>query len=428
MLSVDIQSAIWVDNRLSLREGDKDGFEGIDSLLDFALPKDRVTARVIIANLWLGWRARVWSMLSRTTDAYTVERRYRFPHWTYVKVIRVLDTLVELGLVEQKKGYWSSRLSQGIPTKVRAGDVLADIFMKLSIRTLLEEIPYRELVELRRDDGTLSTYIDSKETKQTRKILGAQNRKASGTEIGLVERAGGERDVQGMTSYSVIEGFIPNSIELPVYSPYESVVNIMKLLRSGHKPNLMSGGRLYGAAWQQFSKIRRKDILIDGVSTVELDYSAQHPTICYVLNGAPRSVPEDVYFVEGFPREVVKPMLLMLLNTDSEVSAIRAWRDQRKSKKRLIPKEYCCRGKELVAKLRDVHAPILNWFCSNAWQTLQYVDSRMALSVLKQLLAQDILALPIHDSFIVKQEYVEQLHTAMDQASVDQIGVTMLVK
>lgn len=53
------------------------------------------------------------------------------------------------------------------------------------------------------------------------------------------------------------------------------------------------------------------------------------------------------------------------------------------------------------------------------WGKLQYADSQIALRVLRHLLEQGIVAIPIHDSFIVQKQHGEKLKAAMMAAWQD---------
>ena len=50
------------------------------------------------------------------------------------------------------------------------------------------------------------------------------------------------------------------------------------------------------------------------------------------------------------------------------------------------------------------------------WKKLQYLDSVIALRVLKIMHEQNITCIPIHDSFIVQEKYSVQIKNAMRSA------------
>jgi hypothetical protein len=409
----DINTAVWADKMLSLRKRDAYDYHGIETICAL-VPAYQLTTKVIVANLWWGHRNGVMTKIRRSKKSFVMgkgaQHRYKIAHWTYGKVRRVLDTMIFGGWLEQHIGYRDAVTGEDHATLMRAAPKLAAMFEGLEPEFQMLAEP--ELVQLHHN-GTMLAYIDTKETRRVRVVLHRYNT--------CIE--------------NITLSFKTPSCEVCAASLYlcpknqkvsERLLPLKKALRSVHSDDLQSGGRLYGVAYQRLSNERRKDILINGEPTVELDYSAQHPSICYTLCG--HSVPEDIYEVVGFPRSVTKSMLLMLLNAANEKDAINAWKDQRPSNKHPVPKEYLKRGKELVGKLVEKHKAIDSWFCSNAWRRLQYIDSRIALGVLERMLDASVPVLPIHDSFIAPARHYSVLKEAMDAASQDQIGIRLKIK
>ena len=55
-------------------------------------------------------------------------------------------------------------------------------------------------------------------------------------------------------------------------------------------------------------------------------------------------------------------------------------------------------------------------FQGYSWKKLQYLDSIIALRVLRHLLSQGIVCIPIHDSFIAQAQYADQVESAMEKS------------
>jgi hypothetical protein len=55
-------------------------------------------------------------------------------------------------------------------------------------------------------------------------------------------------------------------------------------------------------------------------------------------------------------------------------------------------------------------------FQGDSWKKLQYLDSIIALRVLRHLLSQGIVCIPIHDSFIAQAQYADQVESAMEKS------------
>ncbi|MGR5070441.1 hypothetical protein [Vibrio alfacsensis] len=75
------------------------------------------------------------------------------------------------------------------------------------------------------------------------------------------------------------------------------------------------GGRFYGSDHQSLLKSERKQLLIDGQPTVEPDFKSLHPCMLYAWEGIQLDpLQDDPYTVDGFPRDMVKLAMLVLVN------------------------------------------------------------------------------------------------------------------
>ena len=92
-----------------------------------------------------------------------------------------------------------------------------------------------------------------------------------------------------------------------------------------------------------------------------------------------------------------------------------------RSQKQRIPAPYETPTKLLDA-LETIHVAIADEFGTGAGVHLQYIDSQIAEQVMLELGNQGIVALPVHDSFIVAEEYEDQLTEAMNQAFTRVVG------
>lgn len=181
----------------------------------------------------------------------------------------------------------------------------------------------------------------------------------------------------------------------------------LHLYRVFSNGGFMSGGRFYGGFWQALPKADRKRLLIDGEETVELDFQACHIRMCYQLDGVPIPADRDPYSIPGIDpqhRGAVKGLLLRWLGsgTKSRIKRPEALVDWSK-------KDY----DQFRQRITDAHPQIVSWSRAGHWATLQWIDSRIADSVLADLTAQAIPCLPVHDSFIVPLSAEQALRDAM---------------
>jgi hypothetical protein len=202
------------------------------------------------------------------------------------------------------------------------------------------------------------------------------------------------------------------------------------------------GGRFYGGWWQGVPSDLRKHIEIDGAVTVEMDYSSMQPRIFYAQAG--NLPPADAYTLPGWDgalRPLIKKLFNQLINSDATSRNPRQWhrfapaieinaegvgkhqlaKMQRETFRKQTGRDYS----ELIADLLAFHRPIDNAFFSKAWGRMQRADSDIAERVMLTLLDADIpiIALPIHDSFIVRRGAENILKRAMLDAFREVVGV-----
>ena len=83
----------------------------------------------------------------------------------------------------------------------------------------------------------------------------------------------------------------------------------------------------------------------------------------------------------------------------------------------------------LLKVLQAQHPEIEKYFYSGIGLSLQNTDSKIMHQVIMRLLLQhDVVALPIHDSVIVKGKYQDLLKDIMEEVYVDVMGVKPKLK
>jgi hypothetical protein len=165
------------------------------------------------------------------------------------------------------------------------------------------------------------------------------------------------------------------------------------------------GGRLYGGWWIGVPKQERKLIRIDGEPTVELDYGQLHPTMLFAM--AKKQLDYDAYKVRGFSRELGKETFMRLLNRTPD----RGGGYIRRGGEVTLPEGVS--PAQYGQMLKEHLAPVRHLLGQGMGLRLQRQDSDLALAVLAELAEQQIVALPVHDSFIVKQQHADTLKAAM---------------
>lgn len=173
------------------------------------------------------------------------------------------------------------------------------------------------------------------------------------------------------------------------------------------------GGRLYGRWVQNVPSTLRQYLTIDGRPTTELDYSNMQLVLLYAMAG--KTVPEgDLYQIDGQNRDLMKTVLTASVGVATKDEALGALR--RKLVEANLAREG--RAEALYDAFWHYHRRVYPHGdgAEALWGKLQYADSQIALRVLRYLLEQGIVAVPIHDSFIVQAQHWEKLHAAMQAA------------
>lgn len=186
--------------------------------------------------------------------------------------------------------------------------------------------------------------------------------------------------------------------------------------------NFNQGGRFYRSFWVGLPKEARKFIRINGNATVEADYKNLHPNMLYLMATGRRYQGDDAYSItdsqtrEPYLRKLVKLALNVMLNCTHRQQAIKAIENV------IIEEElpvHLSRAEigRLVDDILAAHPAIRDYFLRGRGSDvlglkLQYHDSQIADTILRQAYEDGVVALPIHDSFQVeesKQEYLVNL-------------------
>lgn len=205
-----------------------------------------------------------------------------------------------------------------------------------------------------------------------------------------------------------------------------------------------SAGRFYGGIGSHIhmSKSERQYITIDGDYCIEMDYRSIHVMLAYAKAGYDY-VGNDPYaciYPKAELRPVLKHILLCLLNNDcSEKQFIS------QTKFTLFYRHYginrhdnpiayevarteCYQNKMLmarhnltvekvVARFKEAHYPIAEFFHTGTWREMHNIDSKIALQVMLAMTRRHKTAcLPIHDSFLVNWKFRDVLHDEMKRA------------
>lgn len=331
--------------------------------------------------------------------SYVCARRYKSPIWTPGNVIGGMDQLDQAGLIDHVKRLPGNR-SAGMQSYARAKPELVQMVKSSVLQEPLRILMPRENIILRDSEKNLLDYRETRETSTMRKNLATLNEGVLGEEIENCE-------VAAMVRY--------------------------------FNRTLQRGGRFIakGNSWQNMASSMRHQVKIAGEETTELDFKCLHPAILYSMANA--TMPSDAYDVPGWPRDLVKRALLVVINAQNKHQAIaaiahsdgRKWeRDEggnpiavthERQLMQVIAEPGSDAAKQqariLVDELCQLHKPIAKFFGKDMGAKLMRIDSQIAEAVMIDLHKQGIVVLPVHDSFLVPMSKADMLEAAMHKAA-----------
>ncbi len=300
-------------------------------------------------------------------------------------LLELVHMLHDNKFIGLKIGYHKSR-NDAWETRIWPTDMFLNYFHPIP---LIDYEPI-ELVNLRNEDKEDIDYDDSEETIHIRNILRKANIVNRNALIGVQTRRGFE----------------------PINTDLHAVFS---------NSSFEQGGRLYtGREGYQSLKSGsggRKDIIINGTITVELDFSGLHPRLLYALEG--EQYDADPY--NCFPvqlRKFSKCLLLALVNAKSIGRAVNYGYNERYEDYELLQalEDLDTDPSEMINVFCETHGTIAKYFGNEIGMKLMNIDSKIALDVVEHFTKCGIPILAIHDSFIVQGHLQEELKSVMQKA------------
>ena len=194
-----------------------------------------------------------------------------------------------------------------------------------------------------------------------------------------------------------------------------------RLRRIFNNSDFAQGGRLYGGFWQAMSSDERQEhILIEDDCCVELDYGQMSLAILYGIAGKPP--PEgDLYDLsaEGIPtdyRKGIKTVIQALINSSKAPTKMP------KGVRKLIPSRYNI--KDILEAVARKHPAIYPQMTSGIGMQLFRKESNILVDVLLTLKTQGIVALPIHDAVVVRDDNSDKAKAVMKKVFKEHTGIT----
>jgi hypothetical protein len=358
-----------------------------------------------------------------TSDGAYGSKDYQLTEYSHTAVLRVIDALQSLGWIERQRGF-KNRGGENIPTRLSAaGGLLQEfesakcVWRKMGPKK--QDVIVLKDFDLKTKSKVQCQFKDNNDIRRWRKNLQVYNRFIAQNAVCL-----------SVDTHHLVEGLIAkmanDKYQLDwVYGGNKKKPRIfnylhVQLRRIFSRGSFQKGGRFYGGWWQFIPSDYRRYITINGLPTVEVDYSELHPRMMYWDANLP--LPEgDLYDIDlrfdgkeydkdvepyKSKRKIIKTFINAMINDD---------RGNFKLNSQQI-KIMQMNTAQLEALVIQKHPIIKDIKGRGYGLRYQFVDSQIAEVVMMKLLAQSILCLPVHDSFICQEHYLPELELAMLEA------------
>ena len=359
----------------------------------------------LINSLYLGY----YSIPSSSIALSLRAKHYSKKKYGYKNIKKVIDALKDKDFIKIKLG---SEYAKRV-TRISPSNILITKFKRIGFKwrhytydSNTEIIILRDKINSKKI--TLPT-PKSKQINKHRNNLNKINKELTTHCIAL--------DLDDNALAEVEKELIENSQKDKEYKFWKENVHyslnfsLVSLRRIFSNNNIKLGGRFYGGWWQSLPGKFRPHITIDGYKTSEVDFSTMSLRLLYAKENIAVPDTRDLYDISlkgskpylKRARELIKKFTNAIINDEKG--------HFRLSNSEL--KELKLTHKELKTRVNNHHKPISKYFGTGIGIELMYTDSVIAEDVMLSLLEENIIVLPIHDSFIIRTGYELSLRAQM---------------
>jgi hypothetical protein len=185
----------------------------------------------------------------------------------------------------------------------------------------------------------------------------------------------------------------------PLYVGLHCVTGAIRipLRRIFNDGSFYKGGRWHNDI-QNIPKSERPWMTLNGHPVKHYDYSAFYPGLLYALAGT--VCDGDSYTIPGWPREITKPILNVILNAKTYLSAVRAAATELKKIIGGSQSERYAKARTITAALKERNKPIAEFFHTDVGKWLMEHESRLLGLNMQALMKLQIPFVPLHDALI----------------------------
>ena len=382
--------------------------------------------KVVLLHLFVAWSedSSLYTAVSFNKNDYKAGSRYNSLHISE-KIITIIKKMDELGLIELHLGFKDWRPGgHSRVTRIRPLQKLISHFQKATFSTFeINTHEDRESVILkvgRRKDSKKVGYEDTEETVRMRAFLREYNQLLQNNHIDCCSL-----DKPYETRWDKKSKRHRKVVRINDQNKFTS--------RSFARGSWSHGGRFYGGWWQNISRELRPDIRINGERTIEIDFSGTHITFLYAEKGINyfSEIGDDPYDIPireiNDPekcRWLVKQLFLNAINAKTPEKAFQAVMEKANKNKSEAPQirltfEFLER---ILDQIKQKHPLIAEDLCSDRGVSLMFYEGQITERVLQHFMNKGVVALSIHDSYVVPESYSDELREVMNQAWAEVLG------
>ena len=343
---------------------------------------------------------------------YSELPRYRNQKLTYRQVKAAFDGLIECRFIEvTTRGFYSRERASGELTRFISTDRLLERFENLEGHPAFVIKPNvtEEIIILRNQIDGQKVDVDYKDTPKTDRFR-SNLRKIN------------ECFLKHWTDIRIKDSEVQRLADRIKQDPDKDPIDLSRrtLTRIFANGSFEEGGRFYRGWWQNVPSEYRPYITIDEAITTEYDYSQLSPHMLYFAYNL-KMGSEDAYnrVFDGEHRDVVKQAFNAMVQSQTPLL-------RKPDKINMDGMEMDWR--ELRERILNAHKPIAHLFFTGIGNRLQFKDSCIAETVMLQFVNENQVALPIHDSFIMRAGFAGDLEEAMRRAFYDEFQADIPVK
>jgi len=378
----------------------------------------------LLSNILVAEKENKVLALPRGSWAYANSSFYGLDYYSHATIVGLVDSLKDEGFIYYSRGFFNKEKNKGVVSRVWATEKLLDRV------NLIASVPFTDNEES--EESSPIHYLFGQKLKRvkfTKPILLKDGNKklisykVNNKTLKMHQQINQYNDFINQYSVTIPKAIIHNTtsngspilVELGDKSlDYIELDCSLYRVFNGRKFTL--GGRFYGAEYQSLNEEQRAKILIDGEETCEVDYSACNIRMLYHLEGLEyKSNPYKIVNSDSWMQLYIKKMFHILINAKSLPNSIAAYRKYVNDETLTndVQSELKLNAWELAKTIMEKHKKIEKYFNTGVGVKLQYKDSRIAERILKHFTRKHIVCLCIHDSFIVKQQYQDELIEVM---------------